>query len=233
MSGLFHRLAAQAIGRGRAVHSAARLAYTPPPPLPEQTAEEAAPALVRHQPPAMAAVRAAAPAPRQSTRQAQASPDNGTPVSQPTSSPIPRAAPKDRPGDPLDGRPTAASRRSPEEPGSEAVLEPLSTTAREQNPTIFRDDPGEPIGAAPLMTLASPLLPPHPAQRNGLERRHPEPPSLDRRASFEETTEVHVNIGRIEVTAVQEAPPPRRGPPRTSKSMSLEEYLARRRGGPG
>jgi hypothetical protein len=39
-----------------------------------------------------------------------------------------------------------------------------------------------------------------------------------------------VSIGRIEVTAVHEASPPKRPPPRASKPMTLEEYLARRRG---
>jgi hypothetical protein len=227
MSGFFHRLAAQAIGRGKAVHSAARLAYMPPPPLPEQAAEEAARAL-RHQPPAVAAVRATAPALRQSTRQAQASPDNGRPVSQPPHNPIPRAAPKDRPGDPPDARPTAAPRRSPEDVGSEAVLEPLSTTARKQSATIFRDDPGEPIGAAPVMPPAAPRLLP---QRLASEAPDAGPRVFERRSSREETTEVHVSIGRVEVTAVHEAPPTRRPAPHAVKPMSLEEYLTRRRGG--
>ena len=53
---------------------------------------------------------------------------------------------------------------------------------------------------------------------------------FDQLPRSEETTEVHVNIGRIEVTAVQEAPPPRRPAPRTAKAMSLDEYLARRAG---
>ena len=44
----------------------------------------------------------------------------------------------------------------------------------------------------------------------------------------EETTEVHVSIGRIEVTAVHEAPPPKRQAPATAKPMTLDEYLARR-----
>ena len=45
----------------------------------------------------------------------------------------------------------------------------------------------------------------------------------------EETTEVHVSIGRIEVTAVHEAPPAKRQTPAAAKPMALEEYLARRR----
>jgi hypothetical protein len=55
-------------------------------------------------------------------------------------------------------------------------------------------------------------------------------PATAARPPIEETTEVHVSIGRIEVTAVQEAPPPRREPARPRKPKSLEEYLATRQG---
>lgn len=57
--------------------------------------------------------------------------------------------------------------------------------------------------------------------------------SADQRSpgTVEETTEVHVNIGRIEVTAVQEAPAQKPGPRHRPQPMSLDEYLARRQGG--
>jgi hypothetical protein len=44
----------------------------------------------------------------------------------------------------------------------------------------------------------------------------------------DEATEVHIHIGRIDVTAVHEAPPPRRKPASTQAPMSLDSYLARR-----
>jgi hypothetical protein len=47
----------------------------------------------------------------------------------------------------------------------------------------------------------------------------------------EETTEVHVSIGRIEVTAIHEPPPPKPAAPRRNAPMSLDDYLARRQGG--
>ena len=47
-------------------------------------------------------------------------------------------------------------------------------------------------------------------------------------SQVEETTEVHVNIGRIEVTAVHEAAPPKRQSAAAAKPMTLDEYLARR-----
>ena len=85
-----------------------------------------------------------------------------------------------------------------------------------------------PVPGDPPVTFAAPLLP----QLLGSERPDAGPRSFDRRRTpREETSEVHVRIGRIEVTAVHEAPLPRRPPPRAAKPMSLEEYLARRRGG--
>lgn len=48
----------------------------------------------------------------------------------------------------------------------------------------------------------------------------------------EAKAEVHVHIGRIEVTAVHRpAEPPPRNPPSRPQPMSLDEYLARREGG--
>jgi hypothetical protein len=49
-----------------------------------------------------------------------------------------------------------------------------------------------------------------------------------RQSQVDEITEVHVNIGRIEVTAVHESPPPKRQAPAAAKPLSLDEYLARR-----
>jgi hypothetical protein len=54
----------------------------------------------------------------------------------------------------------------------------------------------------------------------------PWPPAAARAA--DEATEVHIHIGRIDVTAVHEAPPPRRKQASTQAPMSLDTYLARR-----
>jgi len=69
---------------------------------------------------------------------------------------------------------------------------------------------------------------PAPSKMAGRTDRGPQ--AGGRSGPSEETTEVHVSIGRIEVTAVQEAPPPKRQPRRVAKPMTLAEYLARRRG---
>lgn len=47
----------------------------------------------------------------------------------------------------------------------------------------------------------------------------------------EETTEVHVSIGRIEVTAVHEPAPAKPAASRRNAPMSLDDYLAKRHGG--
>jgi hypothetical protein len=100
---------------------------------------------------------------------------------------------------------------------------------RKQNAEVSLSNSDERRNADPETTFAAPLLP---AQRaaplNGSDKQ------ISVRRAFgpaEGATEVHVNIGRIEVTAVHDAlPSPRRAPPRDAKPMSLEEYLARRRG---
>ena len=77
-----------------------------------------------------------------------------------------------------------------------------------------------------------PLLPPRPdAESSARAALRFEMPVRGHAATVEETTEVHVSIGRIEVTAVQEAAPPPRKTPRGNTPMSLDDYLARRNGG--
>ena len=49
-----------------------------------------------------------------------------------------------------------------------------------------------------------------------------------RRGQVDEITEVHVNIGRIEVTAVHESAPSKRQTSTPAKPLPLDEYLARR-----
>ena len=48
-------------------------------------------------------------------------------------------------------------------------------------------------------------------------------------AGREDTTELHIHIGRIEVTAVREAAPIRRKPAAAQAATSLDAYLAQRR----
>ena len=112
-----------------------------------------------------------------------------------------------------------------------------------------------PTASAPGERQASVPVPPHEAAtsaRTAMHRDEPTPlmphsarqapmlpvaqPSARRLASSpvasstngEDNTEVHIHIGRIDVTAVQAAPPPRRHASAAPPPMSLEGYLAKR-----
>jgi hypothetical protein len=50
-----------------------------------------------------------------------------------------------------------------------------------------------------------------------------------RPGATDDSTEVHIHIGRIDVTAVHEPPPRRRAPVTGNAPMSLDAYLAKRR----
>jgi hypothetical protein len=79
-----------------------------------------------------------------------------------------------------------------------------------------------------------PLLPPQPrtlAPASGAIRSKPvTPPGATARPDAE-PTEVHVTIGRIEITAVHEAAPPQRAAKPRRPLMSLDDYLNQRQKG--
>jgi len=87
-------------------------------------------------------------------------------------------------------------------------------------------------GSTPLRRI-QPLLPPQRGPNGtALFKAASGPQGSSWRAPVEETTEVHVSIGRIEVTAVHEAlPTPKRASTRSQRALSLEDYLARRKAG--
>jgi len=73
------------------------------------------------------------------------------------------------------------------------------------------------------------------SQRRQSTPIQPVPPAVEtirnvreQQIAQDEPTEVHVSIGRIEVTAVMTPPPPKRQPAAAKKGMSLDEYLAKR-----
>jgi hypothetical protein len=107
------------------------------------------------------------------------------------------------------GRAEAAD-RAPAEPHSPGRLTEARVPAPERIPPLL---PHRPL--APLF------------QQRASEAPLPGPATAAR-PTVEETTEVHVSIGRIELTAVHEAPPKRREPERARKPRSLEDYLAAR-----
>jgi hypothetical protein len=136
--------------------------------------------------------------------------------------------------------------RSHREPRTPAVLQRPSPAAMRPapRPTPVPEVGGEasPAAAAPerdrapvadrfalLLPVTPSTSPSSPASPSRGPRAVPRPTKPDTPApAREELTEVHVSIGRIELTAVQDAPRPRREPARTRKPQSLEEYLKRR-----
>jgi hypothetical protein len=113
---------------------------------------------------------------------------------------------------------------------AEIGLAPRNEAAAPPLPPIDRSPDAQPTAGEP----PPPLLPPQPGTpalaAHPIAASLPTAPTVASRAAREETTEVHVTIGRIEVTAVHEAPPPRREPARRGKPKSLDEYLAGRQG---
>ena len=95
-----------------------------------------------------------------------------------------------------------------------------ATSAR---PAMHFDDP------APLMPRTARPAPLAPVAQPSARRFLPsQGASSANAANGDDSTEVHIHIGRIDVTAVQEAPPPRRRAAAAPPPMSLEGYLAQR-----
>lgn len=92
-----------------------------------------------------------------------------------------------------------------------------------EGPYATHTDSATPPPLLPLKNTAHPS-----ALNSGAVARRGDLRGAAWQSQAEETTEVHVSIGRIEVTAVQETPPPKRQAPVTAKPMTLDEYLARR-----
>lgn len=230
MSGFFGHLAARAMGEAGAVHSVARLPYAAAPTLLEATGDGAAlpsPALhgaspVDGVPPAP---RGSSPGPAGATEAEDPAVIGGqTPADEPAQQ---RATSQDR------GKAHSEASKAPNAPW---VAPPapalLARPAARTIPAAVEGEPGEMRqGAKPF---PQPLLPLQLAERGAAQSpaaaavRRPERPAW---RGVEESPEVHVSIGRIEVTAVHEAPAPKRIQPKARQALSLEEYLARRQRG--
>jgi hypothetical protein len=237
MTGLLHRLAARAAGNTVAVRSDARLPFRgigPGPgaaasvPEPLSTFAPRAPALTRppaaaldrpHVDPAASIVTPAASRPEvfradpnsptaDARRDSRASCQNVVPPGRDATVP-PRMVDPD-----VDkGRQTAsraewagrsAAPLAPDAAGHDGVLRlpPLLV------PLAMSD--GAPVSAAVASTVV------------------PTVPAAAQNAARAESTEVHIHIGSIEVTAVHEAPAPQQRPLPAPPPMSLDTYLAKR-----
>lgn len=248
MSGHLQRLAARAMGRTRPLHTLGTLPLAGPETSP--IADDAAmPEAIGRMPPAVHSGRIQASVPPLAELQApgeiesarvterpQATTNTLTeqaapPASQERATPLATALHVSRDETTLsrDGPEPLLPRVSPEP----AVTEPMSLQGAPQDlsePPDERDSFSGPAAPPRLMPRVAPksIQPTlhaalgSPSARPG-DHRLPE--------TVEETTEVHVNIGRIEVTAVQEAPAQKPAPRRRQQPMSLDEYLSRRQGG--
>jgi hypothetical protein len=243
VSGYLRSLAAQALGLGVPVKSAARLPYAAVPALFEQPAgDEAssspaaarvstvAPSMNAADPPGLPEAErphavSSLPFPRRDyaavpTIFEQPSGDEAT--SPPTAAQVSSVAPSLNAGDelrlahamrePADRNPAAPSMTQPTVFGPAELVEPARVLAP---PPLV--PPTTRFVAPPAFAPVSPR-----SARTAIAHRH---------STDSDATEVHVSIGRIEVTAVHEAsPPPRRAVP-AKKSMPLNEYLAQRQRG--
>jgi hypothetical protein len=233
MSGLLQRLAARAIGTAPAVRP---IVGWSAPILPSE------PAPLVSEPQRVDSPDAAA-APR--THHA---PDLHRPVGEPAAEERPATAPQPaHRSAPLavDEVALDTTTLAPTTPGGPAIDAPRSLpprTALAPQRRVEYGAPDEPDRSElPLPDRRAPfvpLLPPRTAPRtklaqpeSGVPARRPGAAAARTGASAsaaDDVTEVHVTIGRIELTAVQEAPRARPAPARTRKPQSLEEYLARR-----
>ncbi|CAG9931840.1 hypothetical protein [Candidatus Nitrotoga arctica] len=89
-------------------------------------------------------------------------------------------------------------------------------------------DSNYPSPLLPLKNAARPSALNASAAASSVAAKQGEHSGTGRQGQVDQITEVHVSIGRIEVTAVHESPPPKRQGPTPAKPLSLDEYLARR-----
>lgn len=188
-------------------------------------------------------------------------PTQAAPARRPAGTGATDATPQTAPPQPVAGhdRPARANRPLQQVEGATATRQPAPaampspphapSTGREpppDHPAGFPADAGR-HGASRQTTVADgprpradadrmpPWLvtapPPHAAHRPPAPVQQQAAPLRMPSSAPAETTEVHVHIGRIEVTALQQQPPAPRKAPRAGRApLSLDAYLARRRG---
>lgn len=235
MSGLLRRLAAQAGGqRGAILHAPARLPFQPAPErldcgearLPAALPGAALPALMElPASPAItptAAVPPARPHAAAAQRPGEAPPapavqaEESSPVQQPR---LPEPLLAEQPLNLFIHVPN-----SPGVPVQETAAPPTEShpaVSRHEAPTRADATPPSPTTPRlpPLLAPMAPATAPQP--RVAPPQAEPVPRQPD---------EVHIHIGRIEVTAIQETAPARREARKGPPPLSLDDYLARRNG---
>jgi len=246
MTRFLQRLAEHAMGLSKPARSASAAPFVPAPQLAEEVVAVEAPT-VAYSPPA-----APARGQRANERSRAETPDEGfagaaeiasakppeitrvvTPEAERASRNSPVAAYPSADREPSMPAPTRAETASPlERVAEEAMDRPGPKHVTHVEFQVPPENPARTPTASGDLTAPAPLLPreheTQPAYRPATLAV--ELPARQGRGSLEETTEVHVSIGRIEVTAVHEPAPAKPAPARRSAPMSLDEYLARRQG---
>ena len=239
MSGFLHRLAAQAMGRTNTLRSAVRTPYTPLSPVnrvePDTQAATLNPIDTERQHRSNDGAERASVA-NQEQQHVNTYGEIGT---QPGDNEIALSLPEI-----LVTKPDIGLHTKPDRPSDL----PSSAKTMLRQPSMEKTVAGEPPVLAegiemrvpendsttlPGSNYPTPLLPlknaARPAALNAsVAAQRSEHSSPGRQGQADEITEVHVSIGRIEVTAVHEPPPPKRQVPTLAKPLSLDEYLARR-----
>jgi hypothetical protein len=230
MTGLLHRLAQRATGNAWTVRSDVRLPFGAD--SLERPPNDTAPPLME----------AAVPEPH-----APARPRPPEPASLVTAAPE-QAMPPFVQSSAVAAR---AGRVPPVEAEAAATRRPVAATT----PTQPHGAPGTaavPAAAMPTMaslhTLARPQSTPAPRREEPAPLLPPQPSTAGRAAPLAQTvrgpaafafrpapqaaasqeTEVHIHIGRIDVTALHEAPPPKARPRERAQPVSLDAFLAAR-----
>ncbi|MFZ1809595.1 MAG: hypothetical protein WAU04_00190 [Candidatus Nitrotoga sp.] len=239
MSGFLHRLAAQAMGSTNTLRSAVRTPYSPLSPVnrvePDTQVATLNPIDTERQHRDNGGAERASVA-NQEQRHVNTyaeigtqSRDNEIVPSSPeilvTQPDIGLHTKPDRPSGPSSSAKTMLRQPSIEKmvAGEPLVLaEGIEMRIPENNSTTLPES-NYPTPLLPLKNAARPS-----ALNASVAAQRSEHRSPGRQGQADEITEVHVSIGRIEVTAVHEPPPPKRQAPTSAKPLSLDEYLARR-----
>lgn len=250
MTGFLQRLAQRANGSARTVRAASGARFAPEPLVHEAPMPEGAPAIWGTAPfqpadtPAGAGpghlsdpVFAPADAPRPKTAQAARRGQTAATAS----APAPLLAPAGEAAAAPSPARAARSRASMSNPDTPDTVDETRAVRRANPATSAPGTPGPDAISSTTPPATEPAAWPQvePLLAPTIRVRWPASaaqPPLARRPSpsgpADTTTEVHVSIGRIEVTAIHEpAAPAQRPVARRKAPVSLDEYLARRQGG--
>lgn len=235
MTGLLQRLGARATGQAWAVRADTRLPFGAERMAPLPEAVDAAPAEAAAQPhgapqqrrAGIGTASASAPFVAEAMPRALLPAAHTTQQADPSQTPVTSAATarlQQRPHTPA--APPRSTAHAPDTQ-PQPVGEPAS--ARTEAPTPAASAaPAAPDAPTPLLpTSASTALrqphAPHAAWPSAIGAPHGQ-------VAAPQDTEVHIHIGRIDVTALHEAPRAKAKPRERAQPMSLDAYLAKRKG---